>query len=108
MENKNTARPYVLLATRSSIKYMVPTSTWTTWNCVIYLSMSGKCLKFTVKSEKIWNLKLKQGKIPYICKFGFKIHFSRYHFQKPFIYIFVISTLSTQTVIQSQIDLGFH
>ncbi len=38
-----------------------------------------------------------------------KIHFLRYHLQKRVIYIFVISTLLTQTyVIQSQINLEFH
>ncbi len=72
--------------------------------------MPGKCLEFAQKVVKTWNCNSKPGKKP--LKFAnsmfhtslFKMSFTKIIL----IYFFVISTLSIQTLIQSQIDLGFH
>ncbi len=74
-------------------------ATWKTWNFVIFLSRPGKCLEFAKKVVKPWNFNSKPGKkswnLQILC---FKLHFWRCHLQKIIlIYIFVISTLSTQT-----------
>ncbi len=84
-----------------------------TWNFVIFFSRPGKCLEFAKnKVVKTWNFNLKPGKT-----WNLQILFQASLFKMSFtkiilIYFFVISTLSTQTLIDlgfwSQIDLGFH
>ncbi len=69
--------------------YRVSTLFWKTlktWNFVIFFSRPGKCLEFAQKASL------------------FKMAFTKIIM----IYFFVISTLSTQTLIRSQIELGFH
>ncbi len=83
--------------------------TWKTWNFVIYFSRTGRCMEFAQKVGNTWNfnsnLKKKQ-------KFGNSVFcdsLSRCHFwPKSLIYIFVVSTLSTQTQIISQSDHCFY
>ncbi len=76
-------------------------------------------LLFTFPSlENAWNLLkncenlkflLKTWKKLVLCKFCFSwFSFQDVIFKKILIYVFVISALSTQRLIQSQIDLGFH
>ncbi len=73
-------------------------STWKTWNFVI--SFPG--LEFAQKVVKTWNFNSKHGEKN--LKFVNSMSFTKIFL----IYFFVISTLSTQTLIWSQIDLGFH
>ncbi len=77
--------------------------TWKTWNFVIYFSRLGKCLEFAQKVWKTWNCNSKPGKN---LKFAISVfHYSLFKMlftKQILIYIFIISTLSTQ------IDLGFH
>ncbi len=75
-----------------------------TWNFVIYFSRPGICSKV----GKTWNVNSQPGKNFKLVNLVFQdIHF-KMSFTKIIIYIFVISTLSTQTLIRSQIDLGFY
>ncbi len=62
-------------------------------------SKSGKTWNFNSKPEQ--NLKFENSMFQASL---FKMSFTKIIL----IYFFVISTLSTQTLIQSQIDLGFH
>ncbi len=85
--------------------------TWKTLNFVIFFSRHGKGLELAQKIVKTWNFNLKPGKKPW--KFAnsifqtslFKMSFTIYII---LTYFFVISTLSTQILIRSEIDLGFH
>ncbi len=80
-----------------------------TWNFVIFFSRSGKCLECAQKVVKTWNFNLKPGKTVKFANFMFQVPLFKMSFTKIIlIYFFVISTLSTQTLIQSYIDLGFH
>ncbi len=71
------------------------------------LSFSFPDLEFAQKVVKTWNCKSKPGKMwnwLILCFKLFKMSFTKIIL----IYFFVISTLSTQTLIRSQIDLRFH
>ncbi len=70
--------------------------TWKTLNFVNFFYMPGKWLEFAQKVLKFAN-SMFQASL-------FKMSFTKIIM----IYFFNISTLSTQTLIQSQIDLGFH
>ncbi len=72
--------------------------TWKTWNFVIFFSRPGKCLQFAQKVVKTWTFN------SMFQAWLFKMSFTKIIL----IYLFVISTLSTQTLIRSQIDLEFH
>ncbi len=84
--------------------------TWKTWKFVIFFSRPGKCLEFAQKVVKTWNFNSKPVKKNFKFENSmfetslFKISFTKIIL----IYFFVIFTLSTQTLIQSQIDIGFH
>ncbi len=67
--------------------------------------MPGICSK----SGKTWNFNSKPGKNFKFANSMFQSSLFKMSFSKIIvIYFFVISTLSTQTLIQSQLDLGFH
>ncbi len=81
--------------------------TWKTWNFVIFFSRPGKCLEFAQKVVKTCNFNSKPGKK--LANSMFQASLFKMSFTKIIlIYFFVIFTLSTQTLIRSQIDLGFH
>ncbi len=83
--------------------------TWKTLNFVIFFSRHGKCLEFVQKVVKTWNLNSKPGKNLKFANYMFQASLFKMSFTKiNLIYFFVISTLSKQTLIHSQIDLGFH
>ncbi len=83
--------------------------TWKTWNFVIFFSRSGKCLEFAQKVVKTWNFNSKPRKNLKFANVMFQASLFKMSFIKIIlIYFFVISTLSTQTLIRSQINLGFH
>ncbi len=86
-------------------------STWKTlktWNFVIFSSRLGKCLEFVQKGVKPGILTQNLGKNLKFANSMFQASLCKMSFTKIIlIYIFVISTLSTQTLIRSQIDLGF-
>ncbi len=83
--------------------------TWKTWNFDIFFSRPRKCQEFAQKVVKTWNLTQNLERTWNLQILCLKLYFSRCHLQKIIpIYFFVISTLSTQTRIRSQIDLGFH
>ncbi len=76
-----------------------------TWNFVIFFSRPGKYLEFAKKNSK----NLKPGKNLKFANSMFQASLFKTSFTKIIlIYFFVISTLSTQRLICSQIDLGFH
>ncbi len=84
-------------------------STWKTWNFVIFFSRPGKCLEFAQKVVKTWNFNSKPWKNMTFANSMFQASLFMMSFTEiNLIYFFVISTLSTQTLIRSQIDLGFH
>ncbi len=70
--------------------------------------MPGKCLKFGQKVRKTWNFNSKSGNNLTFVNSVFQDSFFKMSFTQKYDFNFVISTLSTQTLIQSQIDLGFH
>ncbi len=73
-----------------------------------FLFQAWKCLEFAQKVVKIWNFNSKPGKT-WNLQILFQASLYKMSFTKIIlIYFFVISTLSTQTLIRSQIDLGFH
>ncbi len=83
--------------------------TWKTWNFVIFFSRPGKCLEFAQKVVKTWNFNSKPGKNMKFANSIFQASLFKMSFTKIIlIYFFVISTLSTQTLIRIQINLGFH
>ncbi len=83
--------------------------TWKTWNFVIFFSRPRKCMEFAQKVVKTWNFNSKPGKNLKFANSLFQALFFNMSFTKIIlIYFFIIFTLSTQTPIQSQIDLGFH
>ncbi len=83
--------------------------TWKTWNFVIFFSRPGKCLEFAPKVVKTWNLNSKPGKNVKFANSMFQALLFKMSFTKIIlIYFFVISTLSTLTLIWNQIDLEFH
>ncbi len=83
--------------------------TWKTWNFVFFLSRPRKCQEFAQKVVKTWNFNSKPGKNLNFDNSMFQASLFKMSFTKIIlIYFFVISTLSTQTLICSQIDLGFH
>ncbi len=83
--------------------------TWKTWNFVIFFSRHGKCLECAQKVVKTWNFNSKPGKNLIFANSIFQASLFKMSFTKIIlIYLFVISTLSTQTLIRSQIDLVFH
>ncbi len=74
--------------------------TWKTWNFVIFFSRPGKCLEFAHKVVKTWNFNSKPGKNMKFANSMFQASFFKMSFTKIIlIYFFVISTLSTQTLI---------
>ncbi len=80
------------------------------WNFVIYFSRLGECLNFAHKVGRTWNFNAKPEKNHDICKFcvlKFTFQDVIYKKKNP-IYFFDISTLWTETLIQSQIDMGFN
>ncbi len=80
-----------------------------TWNFVIFFSRPGKCMEFTQKVVKTWNFNPNLEKNLKFANSMFQAVLFKISFTKIIqIYFFVISTLSTQTLIRSQIDLGFH
>ncbi len=82
---------------------------WKTWNFVIFFSRPGKCLEFTQKVVKTRIFNSKPGKNLKFVNSMFQALLFKMSFTKIIlIYFFVKSKLSTQTLIQSQIDLGFH
>ncbi len=83
-------------------------TTLKTWNFVIYFSRPGKCLEFAQKVGKTWNFNSQPWKNFKLVNLEFKDLLFKMSFTKKIIYIFVISTLSPQALIQSQIDLGFY
>ncbi len=83
--------------------------TWKTWNFVLFFSRPGKCVEFAQKVVKTWNFNSKPGF--FLLKFAnsmFQASLFKISLTKIILIYFVISTLSTQILIQSQIDLGFH
>ncbi len=73
------------------------------------LSFSFPCLEFAQKMVKTWNFNSKPGKNLKFANSMFQASLFKISFTKIIlIYFFVISALSTQTLIRSQIDLGFH
>ncbi len=67
--------------------------------------MPGICSK----SGKTWNFNSKPGKNLKFANSMFQASLFKMSFTKIIlIYFFVISTLSTQTLIRNQIDFGFH
>ncbi len=79
--------------------------TWKIQNFVINFSRPAKCLEFAQKAEQAWTfltLKLK------FVNSMFPNSLFKMSFTNKFIYIYFMSTLSTHTVIRSQINVGFH
>ncbi len=73
------------------------------------LSFSFPGLEFAQKVVKTWNFNSKPEKNMKLANSMFQASLFKMSFTKIIlIYFFVISTLSTQTLIRSQIDLGFH
>ncbi len=79
-----------------------------TLNFVIFFSRLGKCMEFAQKVGKTWNFNLKPGRKLKFANSMFQASLFKMSFTKIILIFFVISTLSTQTLIRSQIDLGFH
>ncbi len=66
-------------------------------------------MEFAQKVVKTWNFNSKPGKNMKFANSMFQASLFKMSFTKIIlIYLFVISTLSTQTLIECQIDLGFH
>ncbi len=87
----------------------LPGKPWKKWNFVIFFSKPGKCLEFPQKVVKTGNFNLKPGKNVKFANSMFQASLFKMSFTKIIlICFFVISTLSTQTLIRSQIDIGFH
>ncbi len=83
--------------------------TWKIWNFVIFFSKPGKCLEFAQKVVKTWTFNSKPWKNMTFANSMFQASLFKMSFTEiNLIYFFLISTLSTQTLIWSQIDLGFH
>ncbi len=83
--------------------------TWKTWNFVSFFFRPGKCLEFAHRVVKTWNFNSKPWKNVKFANFKFQASLFKMSFTKIIlIYFFVISTLSTHSLIRSQIDLGFH
>ncbi len=92
----------------SYVHYQGSQPTRKTWNFVIFFSRPGKCLEFAQKVVETWNFNSKPGKNMKLANSMFQASLFKMSFTKIILfYFFVISTLSTQTLIQSQIDLGF-
>ncbi len=89
-----------------------PHPTWKslkTWNFVIFFSRPGKCLEFAQKVLKTWNFNSKPGKNMKFANSMFQTSLFKVSFTKIIlIYFFVMSTLSAQTLVRSQINLWFH
>ncbi len=74
-----------------------------------FFSRAGKCLEFAQKVVKTWNFNTKPEKILKFTNSIFGASLFKMSFTKIIlIYFFVISTLSTQTLIRIETDLGFH
>ncbi len=87
----------------------LPGKPWKKWNFVIFFSKPGKCLEFPQKVVKTGNFNLKPGKNVKFANSMFQASLFKMSFTKIIlICFFVISTLSTQTLIRSQIDPGFY
>ncbi len=87
-------------------------ATWKTLktrNFVINFSRPRKYLEFAQKLWKTWNFNSKPEKnLYFVKKKKSRFTFQDVIFKIKWIYVFVTSALSTQTLIQSQIDLEFH
>ncbi len=92
--------------------YQCSHPTWKTFkicNFVIFFSRPGKWLEFAQKVVKTWNFNSKPEKLE-ICKF----YVSSFTFQDVIyknnsdLHLCHIHIINTNTVIQRQIDLGFH
>ncbi len=87
----------------------LPGKPWKPGILSLCFSRPGKCLEFAQKVVKTWNFNSKPGTNLKFANSMFQASLFKISFTKIIlIYFFVISTLSTQTLIRSQIDLGFH
>ncbi len=74
-----------------------------------FFSRPVKCLEFDQKVVKTWNVNSKPGKTVKFANSRFQASLFKMLFTKIIvIYFFLMSTLSTQTLIRSQIILRFH
>ncbi len=93
------------------LKFQCSHPTWKTlktWNFIIFFSRPGKCLEVAQKVVKTCNCNTNPGKNLKFANSMFLASFKVLFTKIILIYLIVISTLSTQTLIRSQIDLGFH
>ncbi len=74
-----------------------------------FLFQAWKMPGICSKSGKTWNINTKHRKNLKFANYMFQASLFKMSFTKIIlIYFFIISTLSTQTLIRSQIDIGFH